>query len=77
MHEKISRSHAFVWLYVGLVLLFIYLPLVPPLIFSVATGEAGAETFTLSRYVEMWRNPVLTGAILTSLEVGAVVALRG
>jgi len=75
MREKTARSHAVVWLYVGLVLLFIYLPLVPPLVFSVTTGAAGAETLTLSRYVEMWRNPVLTGAIVTSLEVGAVVAL--
>jgi ABC-type spermidine/putrescine transport system permease subunit II len=75
MHQKTARSNVFVWLYVGLVLLFIYLPLVPPLLFSVAIGEAGAGTFTLSRYVEMWRNPVLTGAIVTSLEVGALVAV--
>ena len=69
------RSHALVWLYVSFVLLFIYLPLLPPLVFSVATGEADAPAFTLSRYAEMWRNPVLTNAIVTSLEVGGIVAL--
>ena len=47
----------------GLVLLLIYLPLLPPLVFSVATGEAGAPTLTFSRYVELWRNPVLTSDV--------------
>jgi spermidine/putrescine transport system permease protein len=75
MRQSVRRSHALVWLYVGFVLLFIYLPLLPPLVFSVAPGEAGAPAFTLSRYAEMWRNPVLTNAIVTSLEVGAIVAL--
>ncbi len=75
MRENARRSHALVWLYVSFVLLFIYLPLLPPLVFSVATGEAGAPAFTLSRYAEMWRNPVLTNAIVTSLEVGGIVAL--
>lgn len=64
-----------VWVYVGVVLLFIYLPLLPPLLFSVTPDGAGAGTFTLSWYVEMWRNPVLTRAIVTSLEVGLIVAV--
>ena len=55
--------------------LFIYLPLVPPLLFSVTPGDAGAGEFTLAWYVEMWRNPVLTRAIVTSLEVGLIVAV--
>jgi hypothetical protein len=75
MRESARRSHVLVWLYVSFVLLFIYLPLLPPLVFSVATGEAGAPAFTLSRYAQMWRNPVLTSAIVTSLEVGGIVAL--
>ena len=29
---------------------------------------------TFSSYVELWRNPVLTNAIVTSLEAGAIVA---
>ena len=74
MRENASRSHALVWIYVSLVLLLIYLPLLPPLIFSVATGEVGAPTLTFSRYVELWRNPVLTNAIVTSLEAAAIVA---
>ena len=75
MRESARRSHVLVWLYVSFVLLFTYLPLLPPLVFSVATGEAGASAFTLSRYAQMWRNPVLTNAIVTSLEVGGIVAL--
>ncbi|HZZ61516.1 MAG TPA: helix-turn-helix domain-containing protein [Roseiarcus sp.] len=55
MPESGHRSHALVWLYVGFVLLFVYLPLLPPLVFSVATGEAGAPAFTLSRYAELAR----------------------
>jgi ABC-type spermidine/putrescine transport system permease subunit II len=61
------RTHNLVWLYVGLVLLFIYLPLGPPLLFSVGFGEGGTGGITLARYVEMWRSPVLTGAIVTSI----------
>ena len=75
MRENAPRSHALVWLYVDLMLLFIYLPLLPPLVFSVATSEGSAPTFTFSQYVQMWQNPVLTNAIVTSLEVGAIVAL--
>jgi ABC-type spermidine/putrescine transport system permease subunit II len=74
MRENASRSDALVWIYVGLVLLLIYLPLLPPLVFSVARSEAGARTLTFSSYVQLWRNPVLTNAIVTSLEVGAIVA---
>ena len=74
MRENASHSPALAWIYVSLVLLLIYLPLLPPLVFSVATGEVGAPTLTFSRYVELWRNPVLTNAIVTSLEAGAIVA---
>ena len=74
MRENASRSHALAWIYVSLVLLSIYLPLLPPLVSSVATGEAAAATLTFSRYVELWRNPVLTNAIVTSLEAAAIVA---
>jgi ABC-type spermidine/putrescine transport system permease subunit II len=75
MSESTSRSHALVWLYVGFALLFIYLPILPPLVFSFGAGEAGARAFTLSQYAQMWRNPLLTNAIVTSIEVGAIVAL--
>ena len=74
MRENASRSDALVWIYVGLVLLLIYLPLLPPLVFSVATSEAAARTLTFSSYVQLWRNPVLTNSIVTSLEAGAIVA---
>jgi ABC-type spermidine/putrescine transport system permease subunit II len=75
MGENASRSRVLIWIYVGAVLLFIYLPLLPPLFFSVATGEAAAPSFDFLGFVRMWRNPVLSNAIVTSLEVGAIVAL--
>jgi ABC-type spermidine/putrescine transport system permease subunit II len=75
MGENAARSRLLVWSYVGAVLLFIYLPLLPPLFFSVVTREAGAPAFGFFGFVSMWRNPVLSNAIVTSLEVGAIVAL--
>jgi ABC-type spermidine/putrescine transport system permease subunit II len=64
------------WLGVGAVLVFLYLPLVPPLLFSVS-GESGRllETATLRWYGEMWRNPLLVGSIETSALVGLLTGL--
>lgn len=70
-----AASRSLVWLYIGLILLFIYLPLVPPILFSVTPGETETGAMTLRWYVEMWRNPLLTSATLTSIEVGIIVAL--
>lgn len=73
--ESAARSRPLVWAYVGAVLLFIYLPLLPPLVFSVASREAGARAFDLLGLIRVWENPVLSNAIVTSLEVGAIVAV--
>jgi ABC-type spermidine/putrescine transport system permease subunit II len=64
------------WLGVAAVLVFLYLPLVPPLLFSVS-GEGGRllETATLRWYGEMWRNPLLVGSIETSALVGLLTGL--
>jgi ABC-type spermidine/putrescine transport system permease subunit II len=56
------------------ILLVIYLPLVPPILFSVAPAEPGGA-LTLRWYLALWRDPVLVSAIATSLEVGIVVAI--
>jgi spermidine/putrescine transport system permease protein len=66
--------HASVWLAIGLVLLILYLPLAPPVFFSFAPA-AGEGGMTLHWYGEMWRNPLLTGAMWTSLEAGLIVAV--
>jgi ABC-type spermidine/putrescine transport system permease subunit II len=64
-----------VWLYVGAVLLLIYLPLLPPIVFSLTPGGAGTGALTLRWYLEMWRNPLLTSAMATTVKVGLIVAL--
>ena len=63
-----------IWLAIGLVLLVLYLPLVPPLFFSFVPEASGGASFTLRWYGEMWQNPLLTGAMLTSLMAGLIVA---
>jgi ABC-type spermidine/putrescine transport system permease subunit II len=60
------------WAYVGAALAFLFLPLVPPLLFSLV-GEAGGVSFRW--YRELGRNPVLTGAVGTSLIVAVLVAV--
>lgn len=72
--EGHSGARRLMWAYVGLVLVFIYLPLVPPVLFSLNPAPA-ARGGLFGWYVEMWRNPVLLGAIVTSLKVGAIVAV--
>jgi spermidine/putrescine transport system permease protein len=62
------------WCCLSVVLLVIYLPLVPPILFSLAPGEPDAA-LTLRWYLALWRDPVLVSAIATSLEVGIIVAI--
>lgn len=70
------RSAAFFASCCGLIsiLFVIYLPLVPPILFSVAPAEPGGA-LTLRWYLALWRDPVLVSAIATSLEVGIIVAV--
>jgi ABC-type spermidine/putrescine transport system permease subunit II len=65
------------WGYVGLVLVFLFLPLVPPLLFSVyELGPGGSlESMTFRWYGELWRNPVLVGSIRTSALAAGLVGL--
>ena len=53
------------WAAIAAVLILLYLPLLPPLLFSVA-GESAADGLTLRWYGEMWRNPLLVNSIKTS-----------
>lgn len=64
-----------VWAAIGSVVALLYLPLVPPLFFSMAPETVAERAPTLRWYVEMWRNPLLVGAILTSLETAVAVAI--
>jgi ABC-type spermidine/putrescine transport system permease subunit II len=62
------------WCCLSAVLFVIYLPLVPPILFSVAPSEPGAAP-TLRWYLALWHDSVLVSAIVTSLEVGMIVAI--
>ena len=64
-----------VWSAIGSVLALLYLPLVPPFLFSLVPETAAEHAPTLRWYLEMWRNPLLTGAIVTSVEAAVLVAL--
>jgi ABC-type spermidine/putrescine transport system permease subunit II len=64
-----------VWSAIGAVLALLYLPLVPPFFFSLMPETAAEPAPTLRWYVEMWRNPLLTGAVVTSMESAVIVAL--
>ena len=73
--ETSKRWHGGIWLAIGLVLLVLYLPLVPPLFFSFVPETSGSSSLTLRWYGEIWQNPLLTGAMVTSLEAGLIVAV--
>lgn len=62
------------WCGIGLVLALLYAPLLPPMLFSVAP-ETPDASWTLGRYAEMWGIPILTGAVLTSVEAALMVAV--
>ena len=71
----IPDLRSLVWGYIALVLAFLYVPLIPPMLFSLGAGENELGTWTLRWYREMWRNPILTSSMLTTLEVGVAVAI--
>ena len=69
-------GRAVTWAYIAALLLFLYLPLVPPLLFSLGGGaEAGAGAVTLHWYRRLWDNPLLVDGIQNSLLVGALVGV--
>lgn len=71
------RLHArqAVWLYIGLVLLVLYIPLVPPLLFSIGAAGAGNNALSLAGYAQMWSSPLLTGAVRVTVLAGVIVAV--
>lgn len=74
MRRRRSATRFASWCGLIAVLFVIYLPLVPPILFSVTPAEPGGGV-TLRWYLALWRDPVLVSAIGTSLEVGVVVAV--
>src|SRR5712664_4477645 len=72
--RRAAMARAWIWAGIALVVALLYLPLIPPLLFSVAPENASEGGATLRWYGEMWKSPLLTGAMATTLEVGIIVA---
>jgi len=66
-------TDALIWAGLGLVLLFLYAPLVPPAIHSFAGAVAAGDPFR--HYVAIFQDQRLMRAVRTSLAVGGLVAL--
>src|SRR5690606_2048476 len=66
-------TNALIWAGLGLVLLFLYAPLVPPAIHSFAGAVAAGDPFR--HYVAIFQDQRLMRAVRTSLAVGGLVAL--
>jgi spermidine/putrescine transport system permease protein len=62
------------WVYVGLVLVFLYAPLVPPFIFSFTARTVDTGAFTLEWYASLGESTLLIKSIRTSLLVAALTA---
>lgn len=63
------------WGYIGLVLIFLYAPLVPPFVFSFTERTADGTAFTLDWYLGLGGNAILVKSIRTSLLVALLTAL--
>jgi spermidine/putrescine transport system permease protein len=65
------------WLVLAAVLAVLYLPLVPPFLFSIGAGApvVAGEAWTLKWYVALASNPVLIAAASTSLAVALITAM--
>lgn len=65
------------WIFAAFVLFFLYLPLVPPILFSVSQGGASVtlQGLTLKWYAQLGDNPVLMGSLQTTIILGIITAL--
>ena len=64
------------WSLLACVLLFLYLPLVPPILFSISEGGSSnaLRELTLRWYLRLWDNPVLMGSLRTTVILGLITA---
>lgn len=68
------RGRWLMWLLLGTVLAVLYLPLVPPMLFSLRP-EDSMTGYTLHWYVELWHEELITRAVWNSLVVAALTGL--
>ena len=65
------------WTFAACVLFFLYLPLMPPIFFSLSQGGASGtlQELTLKWYAQLGDNPVLMGSLRTTIILGIITAL--
>jgi spermidine/putrescine transport system permease protein len=61
------------WTFILASVIFLYLPLVPPLLFSIGATGAGGLGLTLAPFLRVWSNPILLRAIWTTVLSGIIV----
>src|SRR5215469_949599 len=74
---RTALLHPLLWLALGAILVALYLPLVPPFLFSVGAGTPASEGsgLTLSWYASLPENALLLSAVATTLLVALVTAI--
>ncbi|MGH7072538.1 MAG: ABC transporter permease [Acetobacteraceae bacterium] len=63
------------WTLIGAFLVLLYLPLLPPILFSVGLATPGASAVTFHAFAELSANPILVTATITTIEVAVIVGL--
>jgi spermidine/putrescine transport system permease protein len=72
----VKRQHfayGLMWIFIALSVAFLYLPLIPPVLFSIGAVGAGSRGLSLAPYLRIWSDPVLLRAIWTTLLSGVIV----
>ena len=74
---RTALLHPLLWLALGAILVALYLPLVPPFLFSVGAGTPASEGsgLTLSWYASLPENALLLSAVATTLLVALVTGI--
>ncbi len=68
--QRSSMEHLLMWSFFLLVLVFLYAPLVPPIIGSFSSADGAT-----SAYTEILRDPVLMNGVMNTLLIGILVAV--
>ena len=71
-HHKFTT--AAIWVFVALVLVFLYVPLLPPLLYSFQ-GVSIEQGNLLANFRDILRDPLLIGGIRNTALIGAMVAI--
>src|SRR5205823_5898128 len=74
---RLPAIQALLWFALALILGVLYLPLVPPLLFSIGAAGAGGsgEPVTLRWYASLTENAILAGAVGNTIIVAFVAAI--